>query len=569
METISSDKFLTLFSNGLEVIDKTILGNISLEKINVENLLAVKNCVFEGSVSIKGVTFNNSVIFENCTLKKGLSSTNTIFNEQLTWNECNTTSEITFFNTSFQNLQFNGGEYKEITLNGAIKSPEHTTGQIRFKKGSYKQLKFSSSDLDCSIELRAGYYNTVFFEKNKLNQYFTISENVEINNFYISSSEFSDRVAFSNGTITEIFWLSTALFNSQVVVDKEFKVKSFYLNHVLARQNFGIKYDGNIENLSIHSCEFVNSFNCYFSTAIEAKEDISGLSFTIDGIIKGNIILDNITVPSISISGVNLGNIIFKKIETHLITITDFYNQSKLTFADLKLVYKNHALIIFDSNINTTEFVNVDFRKFEELVIAKSEVSSLILSNSVFPPKIQIGTKNPKFGYIIKADEKISDNVYYKETYRQLKLAADKQGNRASSLAFRSQEMHYFRKELPWGWDKVVLYLNYLSNNHGLSWSRGVVFTVIISWILFISYEASLTNPAFSWTFNGSFKDLCSGFYCGLLSFSNFWASFPLFKNLESEHITWKTNLVFILSRIFMGYGIYQTIPAFRKFVIK
>jgi hypothetical protein len=228
-----------------------------------------------------------------------------------------------------------------------------------------------------------------------------------------------------------------------------------------------------------------------------------------------------------------------------------------------------NVLIIFDSNINNTEFVNVDFRKFKELVIAKSEVSNIVLSNSVFPSKIQIGTKNPRFGYEIHPDEKINDNTYYRETYRQLKVSAEKQGNRALSLVFRAKEMHYLRKELSWGWDKAVLYLNYISNNHGLSWSRGILFTVIVSWLLFILYQDSLNHPAFYWVLNSSSKDIKYAFWGGFHEFSNFWASFPLFKSLENDSITWKTNLVFILSRIFMGYGIYQTITAFRKFVNK
>jgi hypothetical protein len=228
------------------------------------------------------------------------------------------------------------------------------------------------------------------------------------------------------------------------------------------------------------------------------------------------------------------------------------------------MVYQRHILIIFDSNVDKTEFVNVDFRKFYEVVIARSEVSNMILSNSVLPPDIRIGTSDPKLGYEIAADEKISDDTYHRENYRQLKLAMEKQGNRSASLVYKAREMHYLRREMAPGWDKLLLYLNYISNNHGLSWSRGVLFTLLSSALMYLLFVLSM--PLSSLGLAGSAMNHAENPSLGLEGFAEFLASFPLFKRQSDIAQGWLPFIVIMLSRIVVGYGIYQTVAAFRKF---
>ena len=66
-----------------------------------------------------------------------------------------------------------------------------------------------------------------------------------------------------------------------------------------------------------------------------------------------------------------------------------------------------------------------------------------------------------------------------------------------------------------------------------------------------------------------SMKDIYSCLKYELNSYSEFLASFPGFKTSEDNISKWETNLILILSRILIGYGIYQTITAFRKFANK
>ncbi|MBD0404255.1 hypothetical protein [Flammeovirga sp. EKP202] len=243
----------------------------------------------------------------------------------------------------------------------------------------------------------------------------------------------------------------------------------------------------------------------------------------------------------------------------------NFQNHGYLTISNIILNQKYNLLLISDSNINSTEFINVDLKRFSEVVIAKSNVSNILLSNSTFPIAIQTETRSPKLGFTIAKHENINKSIYYRETYRQLKIALEKQGNKNLALQFKAKEMYYLRKELNFGTDKILLYLNFISNNHGISWIRGVAFTLIISFLFFCIYNSTLSPQYFYWGFDFSFEETKEGFLIGLNHFTNFITSFPKLR-LDDNSNTWQTNITVLLSRIFIGYGIYQTIISFRKY---
>jgi hypothetical protein len=125
--------------------------------------------------------------------------------------------------------------------------------------------------------------------------------------------------------------------------------------------------------------------------------------------------------------------------------------------------------------------------------------------------------------------------------------------------------MHYQRKELNWGWDKVLLYVNYWTNNNGISWIRGIGFTLFVAFIAFISLNTQLNDPLFIWKLNASKTDTINAFNVSSKSFITYLSSYPSLKinNLKEN---WIVDLIILLSRIFVSIGIYQTISAFRKY---
>ncbi|UQB69457.1 hypothetical protein [Epilithonimonas zeae] len=115
--------------------------------------------------------------------------------------------------------------------------------------------------------------------------------------------------------------------------------------------------------------------------------------------------------------------------------------------------------------------------------------------------------------------------------------------------------------------DRAILTLNKISNNFGSNWIQGILFTMLVSFLGFFllllinnfsqnnSYEfvISLDNNVPS----ASFQEILGEW----LKFT-FSLDVRIYKNYESNGFL---LLTFFLFKIIVGYGIYQTIAAFRK----
>lgn len=288
------------------------------------------------------------------------------------------------------------------------------------------------------------------------------------------------------------------------------------------------------------------------------------ISLSLLGTFHGFMSISNIPVL-LTVQVINFGTIHFDNFRPKILTFQDFHNYGKLVLSNLHLHKDYNCLIIYDSNIRSTEFINADFREFDEVVIAKSNVSDLLLSNSLLPSKVDTETKNKILGYKIQSINRITDNIYKRENYRQLKNAMESQGNRKEALHYKSLEMDYLRKELPFSWDKILLLLNFISNKHGLSWTRGILFTILSSLTFFLFYESTLEKPHFFWTTQTSWFGTKDAFLLGVKFFFKYLSSFPSLR-FEQDGDNASSNIIILLARIFIGYGIYQTITAFRKF---
>ena len=116
----------------------------------------------------------------------------------------------------------------------------------------------------------------------------------------------------------------------------------------------------------------------------------------------------------------------------------------------------------------------------------------------------------------------------------------------------------------------TLLYLNRISNYFGMSWGQGVLFTCVTAWIFFVlintlgitSLPDKTSSPLFVWEWNG------------WNSFSGVWQNYLRMFYLTKFEDVFNTSIrlnalgetLFFVSKIFVSYGIYQTISAFRKY---
>ncbi|QNJ97028.1 pentapeptide repeat-containing protein [Constantimarinum furrinae] len=161
-----------------------------------------------------------------------------------------------------------------------------------------------------------------------------------------------------------------------------------------------------------------------------------------------------------------------------------------------------------------------------------------------------------------------------RETFRILKNIFEKNSDHIISLYYRRLELSTYdvllkdkinQKIKPWTnrLNRAILWLNYNSNIHGTSFFRGLIFTGCIGWLFF--YFSLIATSDYYMTFNPcnwSLKALTDSLKYYFISIS------PVHKHTYMDELgpTWSFYLADFMGRIFVSYGIYQTVQAFRKF---
>ncbi|MCG3165625.1 MAG: hypothetical protein POELPBGB_01393 [Bacteroidia bacterium] len=548
-----------LFEENCRVIKLVCLYKAVFRNCHFEKDTLLGNCTFENDVLFNTCTFSEEIVFKNSEFKKGLKFENCTFQKELVFNDC-TVHDILCKNSTGNEIYFSG-----YIKNNAVKNHEIIFDDVTFEKIKFEHIELFKPIKFLSVEFKEVWFHhchaeaPMTFGDSEKDIYFK-SKKIDV-----ESSKFFHRIDFLKGVITEFARFHKVDFNEQVVWRDTFHTNSIELMEVRAKYDVCLDFRNNTTHLYFQNCWFDTSFTIFnINPALNSIEDRVTVDFY--GIIHGNYIIADLPTLSITISCINFGNILFNNVSTKLIHLNRFYNYNKLFFNSIKLDPTFNVLTIIDSNINNTEFENIDFTKFNEVVITKSDVSSMLLSNSLFPKQIQIKTNNPQLGYGIEVQEEANRNMYFRESYRQLKMAMEKSGNRYYALLYKSKEMYYQRKEFGWGWDKILLTLNYLTNNNGISWGRGIVFTLLCALGSFFALNSLINEPYFYWGFSYSGLETLQAFKIGFKQYINYLSSYPRLTIDEGVTSNWKINSVVLLSRILVSIGIFQTIFAFRKY---
>lgn len=206
----------------------------------------------------------------------------------------------------------------------------------------------------------------------------------------------------------------------------------------------------------------------------------------------------------------------------------------------------------------------------KELRLIESTINGRIdITHSVISKIDMEGTIVP--GYINLYEAAIKD-VADRYTARILKDSLYRLNNVIDALHYKSKEMQLYKYELKRDiangkfikiCDYILLLLNTSSNNNGLSWGRGVVFTFGFAFVFFslINFHGINQSHFFECGWKGwdSFGEVWKN-YLNMFYLTDFKDKFDGIKlNAFGETL-------FFVSKIFIGYGVYQTISAFRKY---
>jgi hypothetical protein len=279
--------------------------------------------------------------------------------------------------------------------------------------------------------------------------------------------------------------------------------------------------------------------------------------------------------------------------------LADFW---RCTFKKEVIFYKTdfHGTVVFsattfEENVLFTYTLIDKLILFRGAVIKKGiDLSTAIISGS-------IGTFGLELGDFRAINGKLSDEAFEtavskkgeipirnkRETFRILKQANIQQNNVIESIPYQVLEKQTLLHELlnsllrtktigdtPWEnftekwrsiWDLSVLGLNWVSNSFGRAPIQGVLFTLSAGAIFFYLNitQTEKYDMALQWDWNILRSEIPNYFKFLLPTHGIEYLDPEFYKKYKvtNWYYVWD-----ILGRVFVGFGIYQTIQAFRKF---
>lgn len=212
--------------------------------------------------------------------------------------------------------------------------------------------------------------------------------------------------------------------------------------------------------------------------------------------------------------------------------------------------------------IGLTEFKN-------KMYFDNAEINDLNLERLVFEKVISfnyatirnISIENVHcYGFPLSLVGTSIGNVKNEGTARFLKSEAMKSNDPFLIAELNAKEMTMHYEGLRWKkkdfFDKIIFLLNKSSTNFGKRWEKGVLF-IFLSWIFSFSLIVMLRDGIgrkFIWCDKDYLKE----------AVDFLWKFGSL--DILGNNTCWADIFVFIIGKILIAYGVYQTITAFRKY---
>lgn len=325
--------------------------------------------------------------------------------------------------------------------------------------------------------------------------------------------------------------------------------------------------------VSIDHCNLVylRLFTSTFRDLLTVKES-SIDNFILHGLKEYTTFNGDVQIAFTIFNYANFSNTHFEK----ELYIQDVIFRGNAMFTKTKVKGKLTLISSFSTdrtiNDNISEFIQFQINGkgfFEEMEVHEMEIQYVAFEYSLYLNNSKIDLLKIHNIHIQKDFHFRGLKVHCKdqETACFLKNQALIQNDKILALEMRAQEMELYKKSLEnkkWPCDLLtntdwwILKLNSISNSNGTSWWKGVKFTLAI-WIVFFTLYI-IARDGWGDTFIFTNDDYLKEFV------RFFWLpnSMDDINNAEQK-ITFSTIIFYLLGKIFITYGIYQTISAFRK----
>jgi uncharacterized protein YjbI with pentapeptide repeats len=336
------------------------------------------------------------------------------------------------------------------------------------------------------------------------------------------------------------------------------------------------EFNCNLEIKKVKTSEFIigaiilntemKIFNCDFSNLSIKKIEGDTKKLTICYSILGQMSVSISQLNNTSISECSIGNLTLSdanRVESILniekssilnFKFENLYNKGLITLRELKI--PPEGVISFKStNLGKADFIYCNFEK-AALEFQNSKITEAFFSETEFPKKVLVNGK-------------INFNQA-QLTFGQLASAFSKQGDNIRALEYNSREVeaHYNSIKLfsVFFFRKINLWLNLISNNFGRDWVRGGLFSFGIGLVFFCLLLISTEEYKFDIPIIDTKLAPAYLKFMNPLRFfelENLFINTPLEGNIKLGSLSYLADFG---GRIFVAYGYYQTIQAFRRF---
>ncbi|TCC88772.1 hypothetical protein EZ428_19275 [Pedobacter frigiditerrae] len=275
--------------------------------------------------------------------------------------------------------------------------------------------------------------------------------------------------------------------------------------------------------------------------------------------------IDNFGLRSLSLSGNPSGKFSVQNSNIGSLYLTEFSPKLDASFYNItpRPVYDEEGeetrISIHQCNLDNTWFDNVDFGDFQKLSFYRSKFSNSVFTSCSFPEKYEAYENFLPVENIHYPENRTSN--HHKDQYEiflQLKKALEGTGNVYESLKLQGishTALNKVKSISPA--DKVILWINSKSNNHGLSIKKPFLWFLGFSSIFYISYLWSI-GRIFQCT---EFDPNLIGYYFSFVDITHR-SDFLIEKN----QLNGAALAIDYLHKLLIGFIIYQFIAAFRKY---
>jgi putative membrane protein len=580
-----------------KIIDKEInfsncffAKNVNLSNCIFAENVNLSNCIFQENVNLLGCIFYKNSTFSYIKNKQGEIIANaTIFQKEVNFFKANFKEHVNFSGCKF-NLKADFSE----TIFGIKKEDNNSDESSSEVKFLIENAKFQK-EVDFS---KAIFYDAIYFSET---EFCTDIEDYAKESINFENAQFKRKVRFHHCKFQNTVRFENTSFNKLVdfYCAHFYKPQQFHFTDFLDRAIFS-NTEFNEEVQFLHCRVDSNSYIRFESATFKKSLDISRSNFNDKAnfwnieLEEGDILTsskyqDDFEVHKNEINSEKTVPSIYKQLrETYRIIKSNFYSQNN-KIEGLKFYEKEMSVYLEEKREETNKksppknkktFIEKFREKFIEepilniglLLVSISTFLWAILKCPIFYIASVIFTSLIILGIIIKNKESLKYRNPIKQNYYMpiILLVI------ATVLIY----IYIYNIENPWyiigayivllcamlllyfsiEKDKIILWFNKNSNEFDTNWVVGVNFSLLVGTLTYLIVLLSMFI----------FTDLTIDNINSSIFLTSLVDVFNITKwdNLEIIGVKLKdlSYLFLFIGRIFIGYGYYQTIQAFRKF---